>query len=166
MASETTAAAAGKVGVVRRDPMAMLPFCGYNMCDYFAHWLKMGVRMSNAPKIFHVNWFRTDANGNYIWPGFGDNMRVLDWIIRRCDGEVDAVETPVGLMPKKEDINIDGMDAFNDVKLEEVLDLDLSAWKKEAESISEFFDKFGDELPEKLAKQLRILKHNLRNENK
>lgn len=166
MASETTAAAAGKVGVVRRDPMAMLPFCGYNMCDYFAHWLKMGVRMSNAPKIFHVNWFRTDANGNYIWPGFGDNMRVLDWIIRRCDGEVDAVETPVGLMPKKEDINIDGMDEFNDVKLEEVLDLDLSAWKKEAESISEFFDKFGDELPEKLAKQLRILKHNLRNENK
>ena len=162
MASETTAAAAGKVGVVRRDPMAMLPFCGYNMCDYFAHWLKMGSRMSNQPKIFHVNWFRTDENGNFIWPGFGDNMRVLDWIIRRCENEVDAVETPIGYMPKAEDINIEGMEDFDMEKLQSVLSLDINAWKKEADEIGEFFKKFGDKLPEKLWKQLRILKSNLR----
>ncbi len=162
MASETTAAAAGKVGVVRRDPMAMLPFCGYNMCDYFAHWLKMGSRMSNQPKIFHVNWFRTDENGNFIWPGFGDNMRVLDWIIRRCENEVDAVETPIGYMPKAEDINIEGMEDFDMEKLQSVLSLDMNAWKKEADEIGEFFKKFGDKLPEKLWKQLRILKSNLR----
>ena len=162
MASETTAAAAGKVGVVRRDPMAMLPFCGYNMCDYFAHWLKMGSRMSNQPKIFHVNWFRTDENGNFIWPGFVDNMRVLDWIIRRCENEVDAVETPIGYMPKAEDINIEGMEDFDMEKLQSVLSLDMNAWKKEADEIGEFFKKFGDKLPEKLWKQLRILKSNLR----
>lgn len=162
MASETTAAAAGKVGVVRRDPMAMLPFCGYNMCDYFEHWLKMGVRMANQPKIFHVNWFRTDANGNFIWPGFGDNMRVLDWIIKRCEGEAEAVETPIGFMPKTEDINLEGMENFGEKELEEVLSIDLAAWKKEAEDIGEFFKKFEDKLPEKLAKQLRILKRNIR----
>ena len=162
MASETTAAAAGKVGVVRRDPMAMLPFCGYNMCDYFSHWFAMGARMSNQPKIFHVNWFRTDENGNYIWPGFGDNMRVLDWIIRRCENEVGAVETPIGFMPKPEDINIEGMDNFGEKELEKVLSVDLSVWKKEAEDIGEFFKIFGDKLPEKLAKQLRVLKKNIR----
>lgn len=162
MASETTAAAAGKVGVVRRDPMAMLPFCGYNMCDYFEHWLKMGQRMSHQPKIFHVNWFRTDDNGNFIWPGFGDNMRVLDWIVKRTEDAVEAVETPIGLMPKKEDIDLEGMENFDESKLEQVLSLDLRAWKKEGEEIEEFFDKFGDKLPEKLKKQLRILKSNVR----
>ena len=162
MASETTAAASGQVGVVRRDPMAMLPFCGYNMGDYFAHWLKMGVRLTNAPKIFHVNWFRTDRNGNFIWPGFGDNMRVLDWIIRRCENEVDAIETPIGYMPSYMDINLEGMEDFDEYKLINVLTVDNKAWKQEVAEITEYFKKFGDKMPEKLLKQLRILKSNLK----
>lgn len=162
MASETTAAAQGKVGVVRRDPMAMLPFCGYNMCDYFDHWFKMGQRVANPPKFFHVNWFRTDENGNFIWNGFGDNMRVLDWIVKRCEGEVEAKETPIGFMPYPRDINIDGMENFDVNKLTSILDVNVKEWKKEAAEITEFFKKFGDKLPEKLNKQLRILKSKLR----
>ena len=162
MASETTAAAAGEVGVVRRDPMAMLPFCGYNMGDYFNHWLKMGSRLVNQPKIFHVNWFRTDRNGKFIWPGFGDNMRVLEWIIKRCENKVEAVETPIGFMPRPEDINIDGMTDFDEFKLESLLTVDKQAWKKEADDIGEYFKKFGDKLPDKLQKQLRILKSNIK----
>lgn len=162
MASETTAAAQGKVGVVRRDPMAMLPFCGYNMCDYFDHWFKMGQRVANPPKFFHVNWFRTDENGNFVWNGFGDNMRVLDWIVKRCDGEVEAKETPIGFMPYPRDINIDGMENFDVNKLTSILDVNVKEWKKEAAEITEFFKKFGDKLPEKLNKQLRILKSKLR----
>jgi len=162
MASETTAAAAGKVGVVRHDPMAMLPFCGYNMGDYFQHWLDMGKKIKNQPKIFNVNWFRTDKDGNFIWPGFGDNMRVLDWIIRRCEGTVDAVETPIGYLPKPEDINLEGLDNFTIDDLKSILDVDLDTWTAEAKDITEYFKKFGDKLPKKLAKQLRILKKNLK----
>ena len=162
MASETTAAAAGKVGVVRHDPMAMLPFCGYNMGDYFQHWLDMGKKVKNKPKIFNVNWFRTDEKGNFIWPGFGDNMRVLDWIIRRCEGTVDAVETPIGLLPKPEDINLEGLDDFTIDDLKSILDVDIATWKAEAKDITEYFKKFGDKLPAKIAKQLRILKRNLK----
>lgn len=162
MASETTAAAQGKVGVVRRDPMAMLPFCGYNMCDYFDHWFKMGQRVADPPKFFHVNWFRTDENGNFVWNGFGDNMRVLDWIVKRCEGEVEAKETPIGFMPYPRDINIDGMENFDVNKLTSILDVNIKEWKKEAAEITEFFKKFGDKLPEKLNKQLRILKSKLR----
>ncbi|MBR1747982.1 MAG: phosphoenolpyruvate carboxykinase (GTP) [Clostridia bacterium] len=162
MASETTAAAAGKVGVVRHDPMAMLPFCGYNMGDYFQHWLDMGKKVKNQPKIFNVNWFRTDKDGNFIWPGFGDNMRVLDWIIRRCEGTVDAVETPIGFLPKPEDINLEGLENFTIDDLKEILDVDLDTWTAEAKDIGEYFKKFGDKLPKKLAKQLRILKKNLK----
>ena len=162
MASETTAAAAGKVGVVRHDPMAMLPFCGYNMGDYFQHWLDMGKKVKNKPKIFNVNWFRTDEKGNFIWPGFGDNMRVLDWIIRRCEGTVDAVETPIGLLPKPEDINLEGLDDFTIDDLKSILDVDIATWKAEAKDITEYFKKFGDKLPAKIAKQLRILKKNLK----
>lgn len=162
MASETTAAAAGKVGVVRHDPMAMLPFCGYNMGDYFQHWLDMGKKVKNKPRIFNVNWFRTDDNGNFIWPGFGDNMRVLDWIIRRCEGLVDAVETPIGFLPKPEDIVLDGLDDFGIDELKSILDVDTATWTAEAKDIAEYFKKFGDKLPTKLAKQLRILKKNLK----
>ncbi|HOO22985.1 MAG TPA: phosphoenolpyruvate carboxykinase (GTP) [Clostridia bacterium] len=164
MASETTAAAAGAVGVVRRDPMAMLPFCGYHMGDYFQHWLDMGKKVKNKPLIFHVNWFRTDANGNFIWPGFGDNMRVLDWIIRRCEGDVDAVETAIGYLPRPEDINLEGLDMTID-ELKTILDVDKETWKNEVKDITEFYKKFGDRLPKKLAKQLSILKKNVKSMN-
>lgn len=160
MASETTAAAAGAVGVVRRDPMAMLPFCGYNMGDYFAHWLDMKDKTDKLPKIFNVNWFRTDENGHFIWPGFGDNMRVLDWIIKRCEGAVDADETAIGFVPKAEDINIDGLD-INIETLKGLLDVDKDMWKSEAEGIEEFYTKFGDKLPETLRAELESLKANL-----
>lgn len=161
MASETTAAAAGAVGVVRRDPMAMLPFCGYHMGDYWAHWLEMGQKLGDkAPKIFNVNWFRTDDDGNFLWPGFGDNMRVLEWIIKRCEGKADAVETPIGYVPHAEDINLEGLDYSLDT-LKAILAIDKDLWKTEADGIAEFFQKFGDKLPAELTKQLETLKANL-----
>lgn len=156
MASETTAAAAGAVGVVRRDPMAMLPFCGYNMGDYFAHWIEMGKKIPHAPKIFNVNWFRTDDEGHFIWPGFGDNMRVLMWILARCDGTVDAVETPIGYMPKPEDINIEGLESEGvtlDV-MKELLSVDKSLWKEDIEGVKAFYEKIGDRMPKELYDQL------------
>ncbi|MBR2013297.1 MAG: phosphoenolpyruvate carboxykinase (GTP), partial [Clostridia bacterium] len=156
MASETTAAAAGAVGVVRRDPMAMLPFCGYNMGDYFAHWIEMGKKIPHAPKIFNVNWFRTDDEGNFIWPGFGDNLRVLMWILDRCAGKADAVETAIGYLPKAEDINIEGL---KDIDLETVkglLSVDKDLWKEDIVGIKEFYSKFDEDktLPEELKKEL------------
>ncbi len=161
MASETTAAATGAVGVVRRDPMAMLPFCGYHMGDYFAHWLEMGEKLGDkAPKIFNVNWFRTDDEGHFIWPGFGDNMRVLMWIIARCEGKADAVETAIGYEPKPEDINIEGLDITVDT-IKNLLDVDINLWKEEAAGIEEFYAKFGDKLPKELAAQLEGLKERL-----
>ena len=163
MASETTAAAAGKVGVVRRDPMAMIPFCGYNMGDYFQHWLDMGEKLgSKAPKVFHVNWFRLDDNGKFIWPGFGDNMRVLDWIISRCEGNVEAVETAIGYSPLPEDINLEGIeDQVSDDILKELLRIDKASWLEDVENIKEFFAKFGDTLPTELADELKNLEANL-----
>ena len=161
MASETTAAATGAVGVVRRDPMAMLPFCGYHMADYFDHWFEMGEILGDkAPKIFNVNWFRTDENGHFIWPGFGDNLRVLEWILKRCDNEVDAVETAIGYVPHPEDINLEGID-FSIDTLKGILEVDKELWKKEAEGIAEFYKKFGDKLPKELTKQLETLKEKL-----
>lgn len=161
MASETTAAATGKVGVVRRDPMAMLPFCGYHMGDYFKHWLEMGEKVgSKAPKIFNVNWFRTDADGNFIWPGFGDNMRVLMWILARCDEKVDAVETAIGYEPKPEDINTEGLDIDSNV-IKDLLSVDKDLWKKEAKGIEEFFKQFSDKLPAEMKIQLNNLKDRL-----
>ncbi|MDR0918311.1 MAG: phosphoenolpyruvate carboxykinase (GTP) [Oscillospiraceae bacterium] len=162
MASETTAAAAGAVGVVRRDPMAMLPFCGYNMGDYWAHWLEMGETLGEkAPKIFNVNWFRTDDEGHFIWPGFGDNMRILDWIISRCENEVEAVETPIGYEPKPEDIDIDGLDDISLDTVKDLLSVDTALWKEEVKGIREFYGKFGDKLPAKLEEQLTSLEKRL-----
>lgn len=164
MASETTAAAAGAVGVVRRDPMAMLPFCGYNMADYWQHWIDIGAGLDEdkAPKIFNVNWFRKDDDGNFLWPGFGDNMRVLEWIIKRCEGKVDADETAIGFVPKAEDINLEGIeDEVSEDQLKEILSVDNSLWEDEAKGIEEFYAKFGDRLPKALSDELNTLKANL-----
>ena len=161
MASETTAAAAGAVGVVRRDPMAMLPFCGYHMGDYFKHWLEMGEKLGDkAPKIFNVNWFRTDDEGNFVWPGFGDNMRVLNWIIDRCEGKADATETAIGYIPKPEDIDLTDLDMDIET-LKDILTVDKAVWEKEAAEIEEHYKKFGDKLPAELKEQLANLKANL-----
>ena len=156
MASETTAAATGAVGVVRRDPMAMRPFCGYNMADYWQHWLDMGKKLPNAPKIFNVNWFRTDDEGHFIWPGFGDNMRVVMWILARCAGEVDAVETPIGYVPKPEDINLDGCGVTVET-LRQLLTLDAESWRENCAGIREYFEQFGDKLPHELRDELEAL---------
>ncbi len=160
MASETTAAAAGAVGVVRRDPMAMLPFCGYHMGDYFQHWIDMGKKIKVQPKIFNVNWFRTDSEGHFIWPGFGDNMRVLDWILKRCEETVDADETAIGYVPKPEDINLEGC-GVDEETLKGLLNVDTETWKKEAEGIKEFYKKFGDRLPKELNEELAALESRL-----
>lgn len=161
MASETTAAATGAVGQLRHDPMAMLPFCGYHMGDYFAHWFEMGEILGDkAPKIFNVNWFRLDEDGNFLWPGFGDNFRVLEWILGRCEGTADAVETPIGYVPHAADINTEGLD-IDAATLESILTVDNERWTAEAAEIEEYFKLFGDKLPKKLADQLAGLKERL-----
>lgn len=165
MASETTAAATGAVGVVRRDPMAMLPFCGYDMGDYWQHWIDIGKTLDadKAPKIFNVNWFRKDEDGNFMWPGFGDNLRVIEWIIKRCEGEVEADETAIGYLPKAEDINIEGLEGEVSLEsLKKILDVDKDLWNKEAEGIEEFYAKFGKTLPAVLKEELETLKANLK----
>lgn len=165
VASETTAAAAGAVGVIRRDPMSMRPFIGYHVCDYWQHWIDMGhnPKVTNLPKIFHVNWFRVDDDGNFMWPGFGENMRVVEWIIKRCFDEVDAVETPIGYMPKPEDINLEGIeDEVSPETLKELLSVNVEGWKAEAESIEGFFNEVGEgKLPKELSDCLETLKANL-----
>ena len=161
MASETTAAAAGAVGVVRRDPMAMLPFCGYNMGEYFAHWLEMGKKATHAPKIFHVNWFRTDEDGNFIWPGFGDNLRVLLWILDRCAGKVDAVDSAIGYLPKPEDINVEGLNISPET-MKELLSVDTESWIADLDSIKAFYAKIGDTMPKELLDELATLEANLK----
>lgn len=162
LASETTAAAAGKVGVVRRDPMAMLPFCGYHMGDYFGHWLEMGEKMSNPPKIFHVNWFRTNDSGEFLWPGYGENFRVLEWIINRCENKVDADIAPIGFIPMAEDINVEGLDVSEEV-LNGLLTIDINSWIEDVENIEEFFNKMRGRLPNELKEEFNILKQNLNN---
>ncbi len=160
MASETTAAAAGAVGVVRRDPMAMRPFVGYNMGDYFAHWYEMGKKIPNPPKIFHVNWFRLDDDGQFMWPGFGDNLRVLNWILDRCEDKVDAVETSIGYLPKPEDLNVEGLDIDQNT-LKELLSVDKSVWKEEVKSQREFFDSIGERVPKEIYDELNRLEERL-----
>lgn len=163
MASETTAAAAGAVGVVRRDPMAMKPFVGYNMADYFGHWIEMGEKMDadKAPKIFHVNWFRKDDEGNFLWPGFGDNMRVLLWILDRCEGKADAVESPIGLLPTTDDIDTTGL-SISKEQLAELLSVDKNVWMEDVENQEQYFSQFGDRLPKEIKEELETLKNNLK----
>jgi len=161
MASETTAAAAGAVGVVRRDPMAMRPFVGYNMGDYFQHWLDMGHKIPNAPKIFHVNWFRTDDEGHFIWPGFGDNMRVLDWILARCEDKVDARETAIGYVPYAKDINIEGLSDITVDTVEGLLSVDKASWLEEVENIKAFYAQVGDRVPQTMFDELNALEERL-----
>ena len=161
MASETTAAAAGAVGVVRRDPMAMRPFVGYNMGSYFKHWLDMGKVIPNAPQIFHVNWFRTDDEGNFIWPGFGDNLRVLLWIIKRCEGKIDANLTPLGYGPNPEDIDIEGLDGITVDTMKELLSVDNASWLEDVKNIKDFYAFIGDSVPAELKEELAALEARL-----
>lgn len=156
MASETTAAATGAVGVTRRDPMAMLPFCGYNMADYFAHWLEMGPKIRKQPKIFHVNWFRKGANGKLLWPGFGENVRVLKWILDRIEGRADAAETPIGYVPTPESLTLDGLQISDDA-LDELLRVDLGDWVDETRATGEFLAKFDDRLPSAIREEHQAL---------
>ena len=170
MASETTAAATGAVGVVRRDPMSMLPFCGYDMGDYFQHWLDMGKKTDpdKLPKIFNVNWFRLDENGNYIWPGFGENFRVLEWIINRCTGRVDARKTEIGYVPYAEDIDLNNLDYqispghnFTRDDLQSILNIEHKYWLEDIENIRQFYNKIGDTIPQKLRDELDAMEQRL-----
>jgi phosphoenolpyruvate carboxykinase (GTP) len=162
ISSERTAAAEGTLGELRRDPFAMLPFCGYNMADYFGHWLTVGrgLRFDRAPRIFQVNWFRRGADGRFLWPGFGDNSRVVDWIIRRVAGDVPAVDSPIGRLPRPEDLNLDGLD-IPAADLEELFSVDAEAWRTEADLTEEFYDTFGDKVPAALRAELASLRYRL-----
>jgi len=157
VASETTAAATGKVGVVRRDPMAMKPFCGYNYGDYWAHWLSFAGKVEKLPKIFNVNWFRRDADGRFLWPGFGDNLRVLEWIIGRCEGTAEAVETPIGYLPTPDALDRQGLDV-DDATLEALLIVQPEAWRKEMEDIEEYIAAFDERTPRDLQAELAEVK--------
>ena len=159
MSSETTAATNGAVGVVRYDPMAMLPFCGYHMGDYFQHWIDMGAKMTNPPKIFNVNWFRRDDEGKFIWPGFGENMRALLWALDRCEGKAGAIETPLGYVPSKEDLDLEGIN-LSDQQLSEILTVDKETWKEELKGIKEWYAKF-DHMPDELIASLAKLELDL-----
>ena len=154
MASETTAAAVGQMGVVRRDSMAMKPFAGYNFGDYWKHWLALGQKAKRAPKIFHVNWFRQDRNGRFMWPGFGENLRVLRWIADRCEGKVDAIETPIGRLPRKQDLDISGLD-MDPSALDTLLSIDAGAWRQEVDAIGKYLDEFGSRVPSQLRDELK-----------
>jgi phosphoenolpyruvate carboxykinase (GTP) len=160
--SETTAAAAGKVGQLRRDPMAMLPFCGYHMGDYFAHYLKIGKTAgAKLPRIFYVNWFRTDENGKFLWPGYGENSRVLKWVFERCDGKAHANETPIGRMPSPDDLDTKGLE-ISKASLEKILSVDLDGWTAEVPLIRKHFEKFGDRLPKGMAEEVDKLEQRLK----
>jgi len=161
ISSEQTAAAEGAVGSLRRDPFAMLPFCGYNMADYWSHWLEMGkVLGDKAPKIFQVNWFRKDNDGRWLWPGFGDNARPIEWALRRVNGEVDAVDALSGRIPAKGDLNVDGLD-IDQAQLDELFSLDPEAWAVEADLTEEYYQLFGDRLPAELTHQLGELRERI-----
>jgi phosphoenolpyruvate carboxykinase (GTP) len=159
--SETTAAAAGKVGQLRRDPMAMLPFCGYNMGDYFGHWLKVGKQSTNLPGIYYVNWFRQDENGKFLWPGYGENSRVLKWIFERCEGKVHAVETPIGRLPEPADLDTRGLDLSAD-NVRKLLSVDVPGWLEEVPRIRDHFAQFGNHLPKGMREEIDKLDSRLK----
>ena len=162
ISSEKTAAAAGKVGELRRDPMAMLPFCGYNMGDYWAHWLAIGRRPgAKLPKIYYVNWFRKSAGGDFLWPGFGENGRVLKWVFERCEGTAKAVETPIGNLPVKDALELNGLDQASRDDLQELMRVDVDGWLAELPLIADYYAQFGDRLPHQLDDELRSLKERL-----
>ncbi len=160
MASERTAAQYGTLGEVRRDPMAMIPFCGYNMGDYFKHWLSMGKKLSHPPRIYNVNWFRQDERGKFLWPGYGENLRVLKWVIDRCFERVEAVKTPIGFVPRPGDISTDGLDVSAE-SMKSLLGIDRTHWKEELKGLREFFEKFGERLPEELWDEFHALEKRL-----
>ena len=160
VASETTAAATGAVGQVRRDPMAMKPFCGYNFADYWTHWLGFKDKSENLPKVFHVNWFRKDADGNFMWPGFGDNMRVLKWITERCVGQSNAAKTPIGLIPNGSDLDLSGLDLDQKV-VDALLAIDPNIWRTEIEAIEEYFGSFGERIPSEILGQIERIKREI-----
>jgi phosphoenolpyruvate carboxykinase (GTP) len=163
MASERTAAQVGQLGEVRRDPMAMLPFCGYNMAEYFQHWLEFGKRMTKRPKIFHVNWFRTDEKGELLWPGFAENLRVLEWIVDRCHNKVDALKTPIGYIPRASNIDMTGLQ-LSDGALEKLLRIQNHDWLLELKSIKKFFKQFKKDLPAELWQEYEDLASRLKAE--
>jgi phosphoenolpyruvate carboxykinase (GTP) len=161
VASETTAAATGAVGVVRRDPMAMKPFCGYNFGDYWGHWFKIGAALKNPPRIFHVNWFRQNAAGKFLWPGFGENLRVLSWILDRCAGRGGAVDTPIGHMPRPSDLNTQGL-AITPAAMDELTAVPPAAWRQEVADLREYLQGFGARLPAAMVSELDELERRLR----
>jgi phosphoenolpyruvate carboxykinase (GTP) len=160
LSSETTAAATGKVGVIRRDPMAMLPFCGYNMGDYFRHWIEVGKALKSPPKIFRVNWFRTDEKGKFMWPGFGENLRVLQWILERCDGRGKAVDTPIGYVPTVDAINRSGLN-LPESTLATLLNVNPAEWIEAVNEQDDFLKSFGNRMPESLWEQHRDIARRL-----
>jgi phosphoenolpyruvate carboxykinase (GTP) len=156
VASETTAAMVGQQGVVRRDPMAMLPFCGYNFADYWQHWLNIGAKLARPPRIYHVNWFRRDAQNKFLWPGYGENLRVLEWMLDRCAGNAGATETPIGRLPRPEDIDTKGLNVGAEA-LQALLSVDPTSWKKEAADMRAYFEQFGARMPSDLLEELKGL---------
>ena len=162
MGSEKTAASTGKVGELRRDPMAMLPFCGYNMADYWAHWLRIGARAGGQlPKLYNVNWFRKSEGGDFLWPGFGENGRVLKWIFERCERTAKAQETPIGNLPADGEIDLSGLDGVSREDLAELLRVDIDGWRAEVAGVREYYAEFGDHTPGELFEQLDALEARL-----
>jgi phosphoenolpyruvate carboxykinase (GTP) len=157
MASERTAAQFGKLGEVRRDPMAMLPFCGYNMAYYFKHWIEIGKRLKKSPKIFHINWFRQGKDGKFLWPGYGENLRVLEWILDRCNKKVKAKKTPIGYIPYPHDIDMTGLDIGKE-KLHQLLTIDAKDWEQELEGQKQFLSRFKKDIPHEIEKEHQALK--------
>jgi phosphoenolpyruvate carboxykinase (GTP) len=160
VASETTAAATGAVGVVRRDPMAMKPFAGYNFGDYWRHWLEVGRKLKHPPKLFHVNWFRRDASGKFLWPGYGDNLRVMEWILKRCAGEVGADESAIGYLPRPGDLNLRGADV-NEATMRELLAVQPDAWRRETAQMREYLKEFGSRAPAEMSAELEAIEKRL-----